>query len=82
MSKNSKQTSSKVGSLASKVLRNPSSSAIQKELAGSALAQTHSNKQTGNEMESKASKVLQSEKYSDTTKSLAASVLAQANKER
>ncbi|ENX57401.1 MULTISPECIES: hypothetical protein [Acinetobacter] len=82
MSKNSKQTSNVVGSLASEVLRNPSSSAIQKELAGSALAQTHSNKQTGGQMESKASKVLQSEKYSETTKTLAASVLSQSNKER
>jgi hypothetical protein len=46
MSKNSKQTSKSVSSLASEVLRNPSSSAIQKELAGSALSQSHSNKQT------------------------------------
>ena len=67
MSKNSKQTSKSVGSLASQVLRNPASSAIQKELAGSALSQSHSNKQTGSDMESKASQVLQSEKYSDTT---------------
>ncbi|MCH7394104.1 hypothetical protein MMP66_07400 [Acinetobacter dispersus] len=83
MSKNSKQTSNTVASIASEVLRNPSASAIQKGLvAGSALAQTHSNKQTGSEMESKASKVLQSEKYNETTKTLAASVLAQSNKER
>lgn len=82
MSKNSKQTSKSVGSLASQVLRNPSSSAIQKELAGSALSQSHSNKQTGSNMESKASQVLQSEKYSDTTKTLAASVISQSNKER
>ena len=82
MSKNSKQTSNTVASIASEVLRNPSASAIQKGLAGSALAQTHSNKQTGSEMESKASKVLQSEKYNETTQTLAASVLAQSNKER
>ena len=82
MSKNSKETSKSVGSLASEVLRNPSSSAIQKELAGSALSQSHSNKQTGADMESKASHVLQSEKYNDTTKTLAASVLSQSNKER
>ena len=69
MSKNSKETSKSVGSLASEVLRNPSSSAIQKELAGSALSQSHSNKQTGADMESKASHVLQSDKYSDNTKS-------------
>lgn len=78
----SKKTSNTVGSLASDVLRNPSSSAIQKKLAGSALSQTHSSKQTGSNMESKASKVLQSDKYSDKTKILAASVLSQSNKER
>ncbi|EPQ2886843.1 hypothetical protein NRG79_001666, partial [Acinetobacter baumannii] len=68
MSKNSKQTSNKVAKLASEVLRDPSSSAIQKKLAGSALAQTHSSKQTGNEMESEASRVLKSDKYNDMTK--------------
>lgn len=68
MSKNSKQTSNKVAKLASEVLRDPSSSAIQKKLAGSALAQTHSTKQTGSEMESEASRVLQSEKYNGTNK--------------
>ena len=82
MSKNSKQTSNTVSALASEVLRNPSSSAIQKQLAGSALSQTHSSKQTGSNMETKASQVLHSDKYSDTTKSLAASVLSQSNKER
>lgn len=82
MSKNSKKTSNTVSSLASKVLRDPSSSSIQKELAGSALSQSHSSKQTGADMESRASQVLQSDKYSDTTKTLAASVLSQSNKER
>jgi hypothetical protein len=82
MSKNGKQTSKNVGSLASDVLRDPSSSAIQKQLAASALSQANSDKQTGSTMETKASNVLQSDKYSDTTKTLAASVLAQSNKER
>jgi hypothetical protein len=82
MSKNSKQTSNTVSSLASGILRDPSASAIQKKLAASALSQTHSSKQTGSQMETKASQVLQSEKYSDTTKTLAASVLSQSNKER
>jgi len=82
MSKNTKQTSKAVSSLASDVLRASSSSAIQKQLAASALSQTHSSKQTGSEMETKASKVLQSDKYSDTTKSLAASLLSQSNKQR
>ncbi|MDC5204687.1 hypothetical protein OHW58_11085 [Acinetobacter baumannii] len=82
MSKNSKQTSNKVAKLASEVLRDPSSSAIQKKLAGSALAQTHTTKQTGSEMELEASRVLQSDKYNDKTKSLAASLVSQSNKER
>ena len=62
MSKNSKQTSKSVSSLASQILKNPSSSAIQKELAGSALSQSKSSKQTGAHLESKASNVLQSDK--------------------
>ena len=82
MSKNSNQTSKSVSSLASKIMKNPSSSAIQKELAGSALSQSKSSKQTGSDLESKASHVLQSDKYSETTKTLAASVLSQSNKER
>ena len=55
MSKNGKQTSKNVGSLASEVLRDPSSSAIQKQLAASALSQANSDKQTGSTMETKAS---------------------------
>ncbi|VVP22796.1 hypothetical protein PS870_03910 [Pseudomonas fluorescens] len=82
MPKNSKQTSTAVASLAAKTLRSESSSAIQKELAGSAMAQASSGKQTGAEMETKASHVLDSNKYNATTKTLAASVLAQSNKER
>nr|WP_314486798.1 hypothetical protein [uncultured Pseudomonas sp.] len=82
MPKNTKQTSTSVASLASKILRNESSSAIQKELAGSAMAQASTGKQTGAEMETKASQVLESDKYNATTKTLAASVLSQSNKER
>lgn len=82
MPKNPKQTSSHVTSLASKILRSDSSSAIQKELAGSAMAQASTGKQTGADMETKASHVLDSNKYNATTKTLAASVLAQSNKER
>ncbi|WP_323151031.1 hypothetical protein [Pseudomonas glycinae] len=82
MPKNSKQTSSPVASLASKILRSHSSSAIQKELAGSAISQASTGKQTGADMETKASRVLESDKYNATTKTLAASVLAQSNKER
>ena len=82
MSRNTKQTSASVASLASKVLRDSSSSSIQKELAASAMSQASTGKQTGAEMEAKAGRVLDSEKYSETTKTLAASVLAQSNKER
>lgn len=80
--RNSKKTSRKIASLASKTLRDSNSSQIAKELAGSALSQTVRNNQTGGKIEDKASKVLRSNKYSEDTKSLAASVLAQSNKSR
>ena len=82
MSNNSKKTSKSVGSLAVKVLRDDNASAIQKQLAGSALSQIKSNNQTGVAIETKASEVLKSNRYNETTKSLAASVLSQSNKER
>lgn len=79
---NKKQTSNKIASSASNAMRTPSTSAIQKSLAASALSQTQTSKQTGKEMETKASNVLKSDKYNSTTKSFAASVLSQSNKER
>lgn len=79
---NRKQTGSDISSLASQILTSSSSSAIQRQLAGSALAQTNTNKQTGKSMETTASNVLRSSKYNDTTKSLAASILSQSNKKR
>lgn len=82
MSRNTKQTSQKVATLAADILHNKASSQIAKSLAASALAQASTGKQTGAAMETKASKVLSSDKYSDETKTLAATVLAQANKER
>lgn len=82
MSKNTKQTSSKVATLASGTLLDKQASQIAKSLAASALAQRSGGKQTGAEMEDKAARVLASNHYSDDTKQLAASVLAQANKER
>ncbi|MCA9836217.1 MAG: hypothetical protein KC422_04860 [Trueperaceae bacterium] len=82
MAKNSKQSSKKIATLASEVLKDNSSSKIAKELAGSVLSQTGTTKQTGAELETKASKVLHSDKYSQETKTLAGSVLSQANKER
>lgn len=82
MPTNKKRTSSKVASMAAKVLRDANSSKIQKELAGSALSQKSQSHQTGAEMEDKASMVLKSSKYNSQTKKLAGSVLAQSNKKR
>lgn len=79
---NSKQTSQKMATTASNILRSNNSSNIQKELAASALSQSNSNKQTGAAMEIKASNVLKSDKYNEVTKGLAASVLSQSNKAR
>lgn len=82
MSKNKKQTSEEIAAKASEALRDPKSSQIAKELAGSALAQTNTKKETGKTMEEKAAKVLSSKKYSSSTKKLAASVVSQSNKQR
>lgn len=79
---NKKHTSTNISSLASQILTSKNSSAIQRQLAGSALAQSNTNKQTGKSMETAASNALRSSKYNDTTKSLAASILSQSNKER
>ena len=81
-SKNTKQTSSKVASVAAEVLNNPNSSKTAQKLAGSALSQSGSGNQTGAKMETLASTVLSSSKYNKTTKKLAATVLSQSNKER
>lgn len=82
MSKNTKQSTPKVASLAAATLNDKNASQIAKSLAASVVSQANTSKQTGADMESKASKVLQSEKYSDETKTLAASILSQSNKER
>jgi hypothetical protein len=82
MTKNTKETSSNIASLASEKLRDPNASQIQKSLAASALSQSGNAKQTGAAMETKASNVLSSDKYSQETKELAASVLSQSNKDR
>lgn len=75
-----KKTSSGIASLASQVMRDPSSSKIQLELAGSALSQYKSNNVTSEYIESRASLALHSSKYNHTTKELAASVLSQSTK--
>jgi hypothetical protein len=82
MSKNTKQTSQAMASMAAEVLRDENASAIAKSLAGSVLSQTHSDKQTGAALEEKAGRVLESDKYSETTRALAASVVSQSNKSR
>lgn len=76
----SKKTSSGVAALASKVLTNNNSSAIAKQLAGSALSQVNKGNQTGSKLEDLAAKVLDSPKYSTDTKTLAGSVLSQSVK--
>lgn len=82
MSKNTKQTSTRIGKLAAETLQDSRSSQVAKSLAASALSQRSSDKQTGSKMEDVAARVLSSDRYADGTKELAASVLAQANKQR
>lgn len=74
-----KKTSTSIASLAWKIMQDPNSSRIKRELAWSALAQFKSWKISSEEMEVKAQKVLLSDKYSDETKSLAGSVFSQSN---
>lgn len=75
-----KESSKKMGSLASEILTNKNSSGIAKSLAGSVLSQAGTKSVTSEEMSTKASKVLNSSKYSTKTKSLAGSVLSQSKK--
>lgn len=82
MSKNTKQTSTRIGRLASETLQSNRSSQVAKSLAASALSQRSGDRQTGAKMEDTAARVLASERYAKDTKALAASVLSQANKQR
>lgn len=77
---NKKTTSSTVASKAAKVLSDPSSSAKEKQLAGSALSQVNKGNETSTKLEKVASKVLDDPKSSKTAKELAGSVLSQSNK--
>jgi len=79
---NRKITSKPVGSIAARILQNPSASATAKTLAASALSQRSASHQTGSSVEDLASRVLDSPKYGKTTKSIAGSVLSQSNKKR
>lgn len=82
MSKNAKQTSTRIGKLAAETLQGSRASQVAKSLAASALSQRSGDKQTGAKMEDVAARVLSSERYSKDTKELAASVLSQSNKQR
>ncbi len=82
MSKNTKQTSTRIGQLASETLQRSSASQVAKSLAASALSQRNGDRQTGAKMEDTAARVLASDYYAKATKVLAASVLSQANKQR
>lgn len=82
ISKNTKQTSTRIGRLASKTLHNSGSSQTAKSLAASTLAQRSGDKQTGTKMEDVAARVLARGRYANETKELAASVLSQTNKRR
>ncbi|HCT9096927.1 MULTISPECIES: hypothetical protein [Serratia] len=79
---NSKQTSKSVASTAAQTLNNPNASAIQKSLAGSALAQSGTSKQTGASMESKASAALDNPRSAALTRTLAGTVVSQSDKKR
>lgn len=82
MSKNSKQTSAQVTSLAARTLSDPNASQLQRSLAASALAQSGTAKQTGAQMEDVAARALGREQAADTTKTLAASLVSQSNRQR
>jgi len=82
MSKNTKQTSTRIGRLASETLHNSSASQVAKSLAASALSQRGGDRQTGAKMEDTAARVLAGDRYAKETKELAASVLSQASKQR
>lgn len=76
----SKETGKKAASLAGKTLGSTTASAIQKSLAGSALAQAGTNKTTSKSMETKASAALKSGQSAAATKSLAGSLVSQSKK--
>ena len=79
MSKNSKQTSARIATLAAETLQSKTASQIAKSLAGAALSQRNTSNQTGATMEDVAARVLKSPHYADDTKALAGAVLAQSN---
>ena len=80
MGNNTKQTSGKVASTAGATLGNPNASAIQRSLAGSALAQSGTGKQTSAAVEAKAGRALGNDHSAALTRTLAGSVTSQSKK--
>jgi len=78
----SKSTGKKVASTAARTLNSTSSSALQRSLAASVLAQTGNTKVTGKAMETKASSALHNSNSDPVTKSLAGSLVSQSKKSR
>lgn len=75
-----KSTGGKVASSAGRTLGSSNASALQKSLAGSALAQSGTNKTTSKPMEAKASAALQNGNSAAATKALAGSLVSQSKK--
>jgi hypothetical protein len=75
-----RETSDRIAHLAAVVLARPSSSHLEKELAGSALAQHHTSKHTSAAIGSLAAKVLADHHSCMEAKELAGSVLAQVRR--
>jgi hypothetical protein len=71
------KTSSRVGTLASKVLQDSGASKVAKQLAGSALAQTGTGKQSSATVASAAGRALADDRSSRSTRTLAGSVETQ-----
>jgi hypothetical protein len=72
-----KETSDRIAHLAAVILAKLSASSIEKELAGSALAQHHTSKHTSTAIGRVAGKVLADSHSCAEAKELAGSVLAQ-----
>lgn len=77
MNSNGKETSDRIAHLAAVVLARHATSHIEKELAGSALAQHHTVKQTSAAIGSLAAKVLADHNACHEARELAGSVLSQ-----
>lgn len=75
-----KSTGARVASAAGRTLGSVNASALQKSLAGSALAQSGTTKTTSKPMEAKASAALQNGNSAAATKALAGSLVSQSKK--